>query len=94
MEPGTCGRCDATAQYNAKFAPEVFIQPGRNVDMGEDFTGEEWDIVTLKERVTLVKDFDRTCAQAVKAFCDFLTTHEFQDSEVLVSKSVVVAVSA
>lgn len=55
-----CGRCGADARVNLSHAiMEPFVYSGQGVDMNEDFGG--WTINELRERVKLVRDFDKLC---------------------------------
>ena len=69
----------------------IFCQPGKPLDMNEDF--ETWDAETLHARVDLVWDFDQTCEAAVAAFVEFAGFHTVEEREILVPKTVKVAVA-
>lgn len=68
----------------------VFCQPGRSLDMEEDFT--TWETKDLRGRVDLVWDFDQACEQAVTSFIDFATTHTTEERDILVPRKIKVAV--
>jgi ribosomal protein L37E len=91
-EPGACGRCGVMERYNYQFPPNVFAQPGRGLDMGEDFS--EWSMDDLRYRVDLVLDFDKTCQRAVDAFVEFCKGHAVKDKVIRVPKTIRVAVPA
>jgi len=59
-EKNTCGRCGKKTRKNFEHPiKEIFTRPGQNIDMGEDF--EDWEFEKIKDRVNLVKEFDKTC---------------------------------
>lgn len=68
----------------------VFTQPGRSLDMGEDFTA--WEMEELRARVSLVWDFDQACDQAVTSFIEFAESHTAEEREILVPRKIKVAV--
>lgn len=90
-ESRTCGRCreDLRVNYDEP-QRQVFTYPGKGVDMENDF--ESWTLDDLRDRVEVVKDFDRTCDRAVKAFARFATSHHAEETEVLIPKTVTVAI--
>jgi len=67
-----------------------FIMPGRSIDMHEDFS--EWTNDDLRNRATLVWDFDQTCQQAVTAFVKFAQANEAREKEIMVPKRIKVAI--
>jgi len=69
----------------------IFCQPGKPLDMNEDF--ETWDVETLHARVELIWDFDQACEAAVAAFVEFAGFHTVEEREILVPKTVKVAVA-
>ena len=46
----------------------------------------------LRERVRLVRDFDRLCHACIRSFIRFANTHAVEEREILVPKTVKVAV--
>jgi hypothetical protein len=90
VEPGQCGKCHAQARYNRAFQPETFTNPGQGIDMDGDFA--EWDTSSLKQRVDLVWDFDKTCQRAVRAYVNFALENKVVEETVFIPKTVRVAV--
>jgi len=45
---------------------QIYTQSGKSVDQGETF--DDWDMGALRERVSLVREFDSVCENAVRAF--------------------------
>ncbi|MDP2629286.1 MAG: hypothetical protein Q8P45_01080 [Candidatus Harrisonbacteria bacterium] len=68
---------------------QSYTQPGLGVDDDGDY--ESMSHEDLRRRVVLVKDFDRTCDLAVKAFVDFAKAHKVEEQEIMVPKTVRVA---
>ena len=69
----------------------IFCQPGKSLDMQEDFS--EWDTDQLRERVELIWDFNRACEAAVRAFVQFAKTHLVKEEQILVPRTIRVAVA-
>jgi ribosomal protein S27AE len=87
-ESNKCGRCGKDGRYNHTFH-EKGCWSGRSTDMHEDFSG--WDLHDLRSRVDLVRDFDQTCAAAVKQFVLFAMENKAVTKTVMVPKQIVVA---
>jgi len=89
-----CGRCNAegTLQDYARTHMTTFSYPYKGVDDGEDF--ESWDTDSLKWRVDVVWDFDKTVEKAVKSFIDFVRSHKVVERQIMVPKTIHVAVPA
>lgn len=68
-----CGACHKPSRVNRDIY-ETFAQPGKGVDMGEDFAA--WDMYSLKQRVKLVMEFDKMVERCKKAFVKFCVNHE------------------
>jgi hypothetical protein len=68
----------------------VFCYPGRGTDDDADFA--DWSTGELQDRVKLVRDFDRLCGACVKSFIRFVKTHTVEEREILVPKTVRIAV--
>lgn len=68
----------------------VFTQPGRSLDMNEEFT--TWDTTGLQCRVDLVWEFDQACDRAVTSFIEFAKSHTTEERDILVSRKIKVAV--
>jgi len=58
--------------YN-KTIIKTFTYTGKGMDMHEDF--DEWGIAELKDRVKLVKDFDKTVRDCIYAYSNFCKSH-------------------
>jgi len=90
-----CGRCHAegTLRDYTKTHMQVFTYSFRGVDDdGEDF--ESWDIDSLKWRVNVVWDFDKTVEKVVKSFIEFVRSHKVVEKQIMVPKTIHVAVPA
>jgi len=86
-EVGTCGRCDALARINFKQTHmQVFIWPGKDVDMYEDYEG--WTLSELQQRVELVQSFDRLCDDIVSAYVQICKNYCITEKEILVPKTI------
>ncbi len=68
----------------------IYTQPGKSLDMNEDF--EDWSIDELKDRVNLVWDFDKTVEKAIKSFQDFAKNYHVEEKEIEVTKTIKIAV--
>lgn len=69
---------------------QSFTYAGRGVDDDGDY--ESMSHEDLLRRIILVKDFDQICDLAVKAFVDYARSHQVEEREILVPKTVRVAV--
>jgi len=83
-----CGCCGASGEHGRADAiiHDVNTWPGRGTDQGEDFA--DWEMYSLRERVKLVKDFDKTVTACVKAFADFCRNNKVVEREIMVSKKI------
>ena len=91
-ETTVCGAChsDNMEDYSGM---ETGIWGGRSTDGNEDAESfAQWDTYTLHERVKLVKDFDKTCEKAIKAFISFCKTHKAEEVAVPATRMVKMAV--
>jgi hypothetical protein len=86
-----CGCCHSDNMHDYE-GMKTGMWGGRSTDQGEDFSDFDWDMVALRDRVKLVKDFDKTCDKAVKSFIDFCKGHEATEEEIMVPKTIAVAV--
>ena len=68
----------------------IFCWPGKSLDMNADYT--EWETEELKDRLDIVWDFDQTCEKAVAAFVDFAKSHTAAEEEILVPRTIKVAI--
>ena len=77
-----CGRCGADARVNYSTVPkEIGCYPGRPTNMGEDF--EDWEMYQLKERVKLVREFDKLCDDILKTVIDLIENYEVEEQIVM-----------
>ena len=84
---GICGRCDAKARVNFKQTDmQIFTWPGKSVDEYEDF--DDWTLSKMRERVELVRDFDKLCDDIVSAFIDTCRNYRIAEEEILVPKTI------
>ena len=91
-ESGTrCGKCGEESRADLTSPVyRSYTHPGLGVDMGENF--EEWDTSSLESRVEIVWDFDKTVERAVNAFITFATENRAEEEEIMVPKTIKVAV--
>lgn len=82
--------CEGTLEPLSAPLWQSYTCPGRGVDSDQDF--DSWSHDDLRRRVVLVKDFDRTCDLAVEAFIDYAKSHKVTEREIMVPKTVKVAV--
>jgi len=77
-----CGRCGTEARVNFTTTPkEIGCYPGRSTDMGEDF--KDWEMYQLKERVKLVREFDKLCDDILKTVIDLIENYEVEEQIVM-----------
>ena len=82
-----CGRCGKPKRVNHTFY-EVYTQPGKGVDMNEDFS--DWTMADLKDRVDTVCQFDRMCDKCLSELI-YTVEHfevEEEEEEVFIPKTV------
>lgn len=90
-ENSLCGVC-GSPRNNYKTTPkEVITYPGLGTDQGEDFA--DWDISSLRERVSLVQDFDMLCDDVVSLAINMAQSYDVIEEEILVAKKVFTLVS-
>lgn len=65
---------------------KIHSYPGRSIDMGADFS--EWDIGSLKNRVSLVQSFDKMCDDVVQCVIDMAETRNVVEETIMVPKTV------
>jgi hypothetical protein len=88
-QPCHVSGCDGTLERLAQEHYCVYTS-GEGVDDDEDFL--DWTSEQLKDRARLVREFDRICDACVGSFINFAKTHKVEEREILVPKSVRVAV--
>jgi hypothetical protein len=85
-----CGRCHEEGRINYETPLiETYIQPGQGLDESEDL--REWTTDSLRDRVNLVWDFDKTVNKAAKAYVDYCKTHKAEQREIMVPQTITVA---
>lgn len=65
---------------------QVYSQPGKSIDMGEDFS--DWDEEDLKARVELVESFDTMVENCKDTFIDACKRYEIKRKMIMVEKEV------
>ena len=89
-ESKVCGRCGQENLVDYPFV-QTYTKPGLGVDENfEDF--DSWDVYRLQQRVNVVWDFDKTVERVKQAFIDFVRGHTVVEKEILVPKTIHVAV--
>jgi hypothetical protein len=89
-QPCHRAECDGVLEPLSKPLWETYVHSGRGVDDDGDYDSISYE--ELRERVVLVSDFDRTCQLAIEAFVNYAKIHEVQEKEIMVPKTVKVAV--
>ncbi len=86
-QTGICGRCEAKARVNFKQTHmQIFTWPGKHIDMDENF--RDWTLDHLRDRVTLVQEFDKLCNSIVREYISTCRCYRITEEEVLVSKTI------
>lgn len=78
--------CEGVLRVLDKPVPRIVTYPGRGLDADEDFAS--WDVESLRERVRLVRDFDRLCDEVVKAFVHFCDHFRVVEEEVMTPQTI------
>lgn len=68
---------------------QIFTQPGKDIDMGEDF--KDWDMNSLKNRAELIMEFDKACDEIVADFIDFCKHYSVEEEIIMVPKKIMIA---
>ena len=90
-QPCHVSGCDGTLELLTEPVFETFVWPGKGVD--EDADLSSWSLEELKDRVRLVRAFDRLAKACIRAFIRFVRTHRVEEREILVPKTIRVAVN-
>lgn len=90
VDAAKCGVCSSDNMED--YEGWEITTSGKSTDQGEDFEG--WSSYELKERVKLVKDFDKTVDCAIAAFIKFCKEHKAVEKTIMVPKQVMVAEEA
>lgn len=85
-----CGRCGKDGRRNHTF--NVSFTDARGLDHHCDYDPEDWTMDDLRSRVKEVQAFDEMCDCVVESFIDFCRTHKVEEQEILVPKTIRVAV--
>jgi hypothetical protein len=89
-QPCHVERCKGTLKKLPEDHYRIFTYPGKGVDDDADFS--EWSMEELEDRARLVRKFDKLCDACVESFINFAKTHAVEEREILVPKTVRVAV--
>ena len=83
-ETGTkCGRCGRETRVDYKVPlMDVSVFPGRGTDQNEDY--EEWSMTDLKNRVSLVQEFDKLCDDVIAFAVEMASEFDVVEEEILV----------
>jgi len=82
--------CEGTLERLSGEHYRTFTYPGKGLDDAADYA--EWTTEELEERARLVREFDRLARACVRSFIRFARTHRAEEREILVPKTVRVAV--
>ena len=74
-----CGKCNSTEMHKWEGMETGIYGRGTDDDSFEDYSDED-----LLERVNLVKDFDKTCDNAIEAFISFCKGNKAEEQVVMV----------
>lgn len=83
-----CGRCGEDERENVTLF-DIAFYPGRSTDYGDDF--EVWETDDLRERVSLIWDFDLTVERVVQSFIRFCEGHQRIEKVIMVPRTIQVA---
>ena len=86
-----CGVCDGKRVNFTETHMQTYTHPGRGMD-DDDPDFESWDTSDLRSRVDIVWEFDQTVEKIKKAFIDYVSAHRAVEKEIMVPKTVTVAV--
>ena len=84
--PCTSPGCEGTLRIMEKPKPRIVTYPGRGLDESEEFG--EWDMDQLRDRVTLVQEFDQLCDEVVAEFVRYCDEYKIVEKDILVPKTV------
>lgn len=86
-EPAVCGRCNLSARYNlTNPITYAYTTPGLSLDADVDFS--EWSLSALRDRLSLVWDFDSTVERACRAFLKHALSHHTVEKTIMVPKTI------
>lgn len=82
-----CGACNENGRTDYKYIPLIpFSYPGKSTDQGEDFA--EWDDDSIRERVKLVRRFDKLAKELQAIFLSFCEGFDVVEETIHVPKTV------
>jgi hypothetical protein len=81
--PCTTDKCTGTLTVLEKPIGQVFTNPGKGIDQGEDFA--DWDMDSLKSRVRIVQEFDQLC---VDIFMDYVNNYQLVEKDIQVNRTI------
>jgi hypothetical protein len=78
--------CDGTLTLLKSPVFQVFTQPGKGMDMEQDF--EDWEDDSLRSRYDLVKEFDTTVDECISVFKTLVDSCKVVEKEIMVPKTI------
>lgn len=85
-QPCKMSGCDGTLMPLKSPVFQVFTQPGKGMDMEQDF--EDWDDDSLKSRYDLVKEFDATVDECISVFKAMVDSCKVVEKEIMIPKTI------
>lgn len=82
-----CGACNKDARVDYKIEPkQIYTYPGRGIDEDENF--EEWGIESLRWRVNIIQNFDKTVDQIRDYFICMCEHYTVEEETIFVPKKI------
>ena len=78
--------CPGMLKVLEKSRPQIVTYPGRGLDQSEEFG--EWSMDQLRERIKLVKEFDKLCDDVVAEFVRYCEEYVVVEKDIMVPKTV------
>lgn len=85
-QPCKMSGCNGTLMPLKSPVFQVFTQPGKGMDMEQDF--EDWDDDLLRNRYDLVKEFDATVDECISVFKALVASCKVVEKEIMVPKTI------
>ncbi len=85
-QPCKMSGCDGTLTLLKSPVFQVFTQPGKGMDMEQDF--EEWEDDSLRSRYDLVKEFDASVDECISVFKMLVDSCKVVENEIMVPKTI------